>query len=275
MDRNLYAVIVCSTVDRRSLRGSVDRNSAVRSQSSPPEVAPFAGAWIETRSPSQSSPPGDVAPFAGAWIETISPSTLAPFSMVAPFAGAWIETSMRSLSARRLIVAPFAGAWIETRSPSQSSPPGDVAPFAGAWIETISPSTLAPFSMVAPFAGAWIETASTAPSEAPPPSRSLRGSVDRNFQRPFLSNIIGASLPDGGFRRWLAESMRYTPRVAGNVVSRYRRVVRLLGEGVWRARPVDAIHQLEDLPEFREMSPSVRSQLKRAITLRAEYKKSA
>ena len=33
-----------------------------------------------------------VAPFAGAWIETLSPSIRLVSSLVAPFAGAWIET---------------------------------------------------------------------------------------------------------------------------------------------------------------------------------------
>ena len=37
------------------------------------QVAPFAGAWIETRSNSNSSVVCNVAPFAGAWIETIHP----------------------------------------------------------------------------------------------------------------------------------------------------------------------------------------------------------
>ena len=37
---------------------------------SPIEVAPFAGAWIETSSGSRTSLRLRVAPFAGAWIET-------------------------------------------------------------------------------------------------------------------------------------------------------------------------------------------------------------
>ena len=38
----------------------------------------------------------EVAPYAGAWIETIIPKLCAfPPSQVAPYAGAWIETVMR------------------------------------------------------------------------------------------------------------------------------------------------------------------------------------
>ena len=73
------------------------------------EVAPRAGAWIETEldsAPSMiSRPPCDeareksakeVAPRAGAWIETSAPgSGVASFQTVAPRAGAWIETFQR------------------------------------------------------------------------------------------------------------------------------------------------------------------------------------
>ena len=57
----------------------------------------------------------DVAPLAGAWIETPSrPATVAG-RRVAPLAGAWIETLcylFQFLLTRQ--VAPLAGAWIET-----------------------------------------------------------------------------------------------------------------------------------------------------------------
>ena len=55
-------------------------------------VAPFVGAWIETRY----CPAGEhdvcVAPFVGAWIETVQIIKLRSVSRVAPFVGAWIET---------------------------------------------------------------------------------------------------------------------------------------------------------------------------------------
>ena len=101
------------------------------------EVAPFAGAWIETDYTVQGVGPYAVAPFAGAWIETdqfaedlwalprrplrggvdrnwINAQGLPRAAAVAPFAGAWIETPSTCTSAARSRVAPFAGAWIET-----------------------------------------------------------------------------------------------------------------------------------------------------------------
>ena len=56
-----------------------------------------------------------VAPYAGAWIETKKASTLYPASSVAPYAGAWIETNLtmgmqRGYSSR---VNPPSGVGIE------------------------------------------------------------------------------------------------------------------------------------------------------------------
>ena len=59
-------------------------------------VAPFAGAWIETRYKPPLSTVISVAPFAGAWIETILHDQKLESKTVAPFAGAWIETIMHS-----------------------------------------------------------------------------------------------------------------------------------------------------------------------------------
>ena len=58
-----------------------------------------------------------VAPHAGAWIETANISTVKRLSCrVAPHAGAWIETRGALAARVRYAVAPHAGAWIETRS---------------------------------------------------------------------------------------------------------------------------------------------------------------
>ena len=86
----------------RSPRGSVDRNSVrldaiVRR----PQVAPRAGAWIETRAGRTiETRCAEVAPRAGAWIETAElRRSHAEAGDVAPRAGAWIETSLMSSSA--------------------------------------------------------------------------------------------------------------------------------------------------------------------------------
>ena len=58
----------------------------------------------------------DVAPHAGAWIETtVSAAPMLPAMPVAPHAGAWIETCQGMPMLCALEVAPHAGAWIETR----------------------------------------------------------------------------------------------------------------------------------------------------------------
>ena len=55
-----------------------------------------------------------VAPFMGAWIETRRCGLIVWDLTVAPFMGAWIETSMYGRLAIIIAVAPFMGAWIET-----------------------------------------------------------------------------------------------------------------------------------------------------------------
>ena len=143
-------------------------------------VAPFAGAWIETKCPQYYTPDDKSLPSRERGLKlghvlnpnapTVSlPSrerglkqmSLHPMPQrpVAPFAGAWIETDLARANKGGALVAPFAGAWIETRSLAGCIHGSAVAPFAGAWIETgcnaKSPITL----IVAPSAGAWIETA--------------------------------------------------------------------------------------------------------------------
>ena len=58
----------------------------------------------------------NVAPFAGAWIETFQYLFVPPVNEVAPFAGAWIETMAVIGHECSVYVAPFAGAWIETQT---------------------------------------------------------------------------------------------------------------------------------------------------------------
>ena len=56
------------------------------------EVAPRAGAWIETVDGLLNWKRRKVAPRAGAWIETGGQIGSKVFAHVAPRAGAWIET---------------------------------------------------------------------------------------------------------------------------------------------------------------------------------------
>nr|CBX28936.1 hypothetical protein N47_B20820 [uncultured Desulfobacterium sp.] len=57
-----------------------------------------------------------VAPHAGAWIETLALTSQLLCRRVAPHAGAWIETCSTEISIYRQYVAPHAGAWIETNA---------------------------------------------------------------------------------------------------------------------------------------------------------------
>ena len=151
---------VVEVVLRRSPCGSVDRNTSGFSPSADgSQVAPRAGAWIETcgalwRSPSgrSRSPCGSVdRNCVLSWFGWRSPwslpvrergskrGDLAPHRVhraVAPRAGAWIETDRIRPWTIRGIVAPRAGAWIETGCYRHPARRADVAPRAGAWIET-------------------------------------------------------------------------------------------------------------------------------------------
>ena len=80
----------------------------------------------------------DVAPHAGAWIETPENCTCGDYCRrVAPHAGAWIETTHSTTNILAQNVAPHAGAWIETVQRLHKNMQRNVAPHAGAWIETL------------------------------------------------------------------------------------------------------------------------------------------
>ena len=78
------------------------------------KVAPYVGAWIETRRAKRNEVEINVAPYVGAWIETSIITFLKCAKSVAPYVGAWIETGLMVLPHRITLVAPYVGAWIET-----------------------------------------------------------------------------------------------------------------------------------------------------------------
>jgi len=59
----------------------------------------------------------EIAPHAGAWIETTAGIIKGRNQIIAPHAGAWIETEGLKILEPKIIIAPHAGAWIETMSP--------------------------------------------------------------------------------------------------------------------------------------------------------------
>ena len=140
----------------------------------------------------------EVAPRAGAWIETQQKRARRPFFIVAPRAGAWIETSISRRSSAAILsrpararglkpcipvstqrtdhVAPRAGAWIETKSHIYNSTPDASRPARARGLKLNSKAFTQP-QKVAPRAGAWIET-NRSPRTITRNSRAPRGRVD-------------------------------------------------------------------------------------------------
>ena len=84
-----------------------------------------------------------VAPYMGAWIETrLSLRALRAVRSL-PTWGRGLKPRSAALSTIPVRVAPYMGAWIETILPFAPGLPGLVAPYMGAWIETVRlrPST--------------------------------------------------------------------------------------------------------------------------------------
>ena len=78
----------------------------------------------------------EVAPHAGAWIETSYARKYALNGLVAPHAGAWIETSPRSQIASRPTSHPMRVRGLKLHIHRGIVAWTAVAPHAGAWIET-------------------------------------------------------------------------------------------------------------------------------------------
>ena len=78
----------------------------------------------------------EVAPLAGAWIETYETMPLSMASNVAPLAGAWIETRILLDSSWPVVSHPSRVRGLKLhRVPDRQV--RQVAPLAGAWIETL------------------------------------------------------------------------------------------------------------------------------------------
>gem|GEM_PF-673846 len=166
-----------------------------------PQVAPHAGAWIETTRCTAAISTARVAPHAGAWIETLAtrhrsrpPNWSLPtrerglklmrnadafnYRMVAPHAGAWIETLGVFAGFGRKLSLPTRERGLKHWRYNQLPILTTVAPHAGAWIETGQGSCMRLLNGVAPHAGAWIETRRLPAWTGLPDGRSPRGSVD-------------------------------------------------------------------------------------------------
>ena len=70
-------------------------------------VAPYMGAWIETRLCFDPQIEAAVAPYMGAWIETVAIRAYIPGCRVAPYMGAWIETRHQNITFSRFLSHPI------------------------------------------------------------------------------------------------------------------------------------------------------------------------
>ena len=80
----------------------------------------------------------EVAPHAGAWIETSMLTLACCRQKSRPMRARGLKLDRERYSPCSELVAPHAGAWIETRSSRTFTGDANVAPHAGAWIETTS-----------------------------------------------------------------------------------------------------------------------------------------
>ena len=148
------------------------------------QVAPHAGAWIETPSPQRRRMPARVAPHAGAWIETADFSNISTRSSSRPMRARGLKPSRATCIRSALAVAPHAGAWIETTDgyvppfqclrsrpmrarglkPDLRSRPLPFfwsRPMRARGLKQSSTTSIDGAGRVAPHAGAWIETVQT------------------------------------------------------------------------------------------------------------------
>ncbi|UMR31987.1 DNA (cytosine-5-)-methyltransferase [Massilia sp. MB5] len=78
-------------------------------------------------------------------------------------------------------------------------------------------------------------------------------------------------ISDPEFRNWLTAAHEYTPRTAGNVISRLKRATKILDSKNLPPNPLDALDKLDQQKEFRKLGVSIRSQIRKAIRLHAEF----
>ena len=94
------------------------------------------GAWIETYQGICRDVVGEVAPYVGAWIETKILRVTMPLFESHPMWVRGLKLWMMRWCIIRPTVAPYVGAWIETECTIDKLAKVYVAPYVGAWIET-------------------------------------------------------------------------------------------------------------------------------------------
>lgn len=99
----------------------------------------------------------------------------------------------------------------------------------------------------------------------PPPAAKRIGEVIRSRAQGWSAPAI-----EGRFLQWLLNEKRFRDKTAYNIMSNIRRARTLLG-GRTFADPALELATLEATPDFAALRPNVRSDLRRGLTLYAEY----
>jgi DNA (cytosine-5)-methyltransferase 1 len=73
------------------------------------------------------------------------------------------------------------------------------------------------------------------------------------------------------FKQWLGDSFSYTPRTVSNILSRLKRATHLLDTKILRKNPDETFNALKRCDEFNGLTPSVRSQIRKAVRLHADF----
>lgn len=100
------------------------------------------------------------------------------------------------------------------------------------------------------------------------PERRLTGHIGRVIMD--FEKLRGKEANLEYFREWLSDTHGFNERSAGSVLSRLKRTRKLLGNRRFSDHR-DAAHELNKNPDFGVLSPSVRSQLRRALELYEEF----
>lgn len=90
-----------------------------------------------------------------------------------------------------------------------------------------------------------------------------------NALNEYITDNVCTENPPIDFQTWLIETKSYAPRSAKDVVSRCKRANNFFTF----PKRIEAYYffMLEQQPPFKQLSPTVKSQLKRAVTLLKEY----
>ena len=197
VDRNAGVGSRRSLQKSRAPCGRVDRNFTRALPHAPCNVAPRAGAWIETRRLRGSFAESVVAPRAGAWIETQRLSLQDHAQGVAPRAGAWIETATRARPCAFSKSRPVRARGSKHRPRGANAGRARSRPVRARGSKPLFFGVLFEIGVVAPRAGAWIETTVDHGDDRGRHGRAPCGRVDRNPMQMRAAPTVSCRAPCG------------------------------------------------------------------------------